>query len=125
MLLLGGCASGGQARRRCPTVTPSSAYSTPAPSPLPSQLTVATRGLCRAAKNDSADGLDAIVKLAKHPDGKGLSADDFSAPRDNLSEDEQSAPDHLKKYLRVQVEVLDDIVAVFNGEGNRTIKTGK
>ena len=54
--------------------------------------------------NDSADGLDAIVKLAKHPDGKGLSADDFSAPRDNLSEDEQSAPDHLKKYLGVQVE---------------------
>ena len=40
--------------------------------------------------NDSADGLHAIVKLAKHPVGKGLSADDFSAPRDNLSEDEQS-----------------------------------
>ena len=37
----------------------------------------------------------------------------------------QSAPDHLKKYLRVQVEVLDDIVAVVSGEGNRTIKTGK
>ena len=30
------------------------------------------------------------VALARHPVGKGLSADDFSAPRDNLSEDEQS-----------------------------------
>jgi hypothetical protein len=54
-----------------------------------------------------------------------LSADDFSAPRDNLSEDEQLAPDHLRKYLRTQIAVLDDIVAVFNGEGNRAIETGK
>jgi hypothetical protein len=35
------------------------------------------------------------------------------------------APPYLKKYLRRQIAVLDDIEAVFNGEGNRTLETGK
>jgi hypothetical protein len=108
-----------------PTPTTFVASSTPTPTPSQSSLTIATKAFCRGTLRDSEDGLDAILELVKHPDGEGLSAEDFSVPRDNLSEDEKLAPAHLKKYLRTQIAVLNDIVDVLNGEGNRTIQTGK
>ena len=95
------------------------------PTASSSQLTVATRAFCRNAMRDGEQGLDAITKLVENPDGKGLTAEDFSVPRDNLTEDHQIAPPHLQSYLKTQIDVLNDIVIVFSGGEDRSIQTGE
>lgn len=125
-LALGGCA-GTASPSVSTTTTPSpSASATPSLTPTPSQssLEVATKEFCRTTTEHSAEGLDALLKLVKHPDGKGLTDADFGKPRAKLVADETLAPADLKKYLTKQIDVLGTVVAVLQGHGNDTIDTG-
>ena len=124
-IALAGCA-GTASRPPSPTPAPTPTTAPPSPTPTPSQssLAVATKEFCRTTIEHSSEGLDAILKLVEHPDGKGLDTTDFSDPQTKLIADEKLAPADLKKYLHKQITVLGTIVDVFEGEGNDTIDTG-
>jgi hypothetical protein len=125
-LILGGCAgtaAPSSSQTATPTPTPTTASPSPTPTSTPS-LEVATEEFCRTTFEHSNEGLNAIAKLVKHPDGKGLTDADFGKPRVKLVADEKLAPANLKKYLTKQIDVLGAIVAVLQGHGNDTIDTG-
>jgi hypothetical protein len=131
VLILTSCAAG-PAKPTTPTAGPASATSmagsptTPSKStrsPSPTAREVSESDFCHAVLAHTRPAQAAIKKLAKHPDGQGVTVEDFRAPRDKLAADERQAPKHLKKYLHTEVGVLDAILRNLTTGGQKHIKT--
>lgn len=67
-------------------------------------------------------GAKALTKLGDHPDGKGMTAETFSKPRDLLKADMAHAPAELKPLLAAQIKVLQSVVTIFETGNNTTLE---
>ena len=118
VLVLTGCAGQGAAVPAAPAASPSAtaqvkpvvAPTKKAPETKASETDSdgADSAFCRGVLADSRPAVAAFKKLVK--DGKGVSAADFQAPRDKLARRAQTAPTHLRGYLKTQVAVLDQVI---------------
>ena len=119
VLVLTGCAGQGATVPAAPAASPS-ATAQVKPVVAPTKKAPATKApeadsegadsaFCKGVLADSRPAVAALKKLVKNPDGKGLTAADFQAPRDKLAQRAQSAPKHLQGYLKTQVAVLDQV----------------
>jgi hypothetical protein len=118
VLVLSGCA-GGVTRADDPVVArPVDAPATasvptatrapkPAVQPSATPSPMSEGDFCQAVMAQSRPAVAALKKLAKHPDGQGLSVEDFRIPRAKLHASEGRAPEHLRSYLHTQVAILD------------------
>jgi hypothetical protein len=88
-------------------VTPTPTASTP-PAPKPSPVSESV--FCHTVIAQTRPAIVALKKLAKHPDGHGLTAQEFQTPRDQLYASEGTAPKHLRSYLHTQVSILDSAI---------------
>lgn len=123
VLVLTGCAGGGgvsgepaaqptttPAARVQPVSHPSTSAPKSAKKTTEPDSTGAESTFCTGVLKDSRPAVAALKKLVEHPDGKGLSAADFSGPRTRLQRREAAAPEHLLGYLKTQVGVLDEVL---------------
>ena len=121
VLLAAGCSGGTSEPTRAPVKAAEAAAPTPSST---GAIKADLKEFCRGVLTNNTVALDALTRFVEHPDGEGLTVQEFQLPRDNLAYDASRAPSDLKLFIDMQVAVLDQIIDALATGNNRTVPTG-